>query len=358
MHRLCTLLVALAAAVACREPQPASGDAPMKDKDPTGGETEGSSSGGPPVVLGDICENAPTIGVGRFVATIYNAASDVHGACGEGGPEVFVRVATDERADLELTVEGSGFVPRLGVLGNACSADWDSEGIACTRGLPATVLDIAAGGSVVVAIGVDPDDPVLVDASSDHDMSFALDVKTRPVLEPGARCGQPGLGRCESGSACSSGDDGTKRCTVLDADTCATAEPLALAAIEATTTMIDPSVPQTDAHAHSCMGARRPERVLELRLPAELPERAVLTATTAAADVGIALRGPGCLASDELACAAPSPSGAIASVDALAVETAGSPSIYAFVELPVDPLDDAAGELAPFAVTFELASSP
>ncbi|HWB77473.1 MAG TPA: hypothetical protein VG755_21045, partial [Nannocystaceae bacterium] len=275
-----------------------------------------------------------------------------------GGPEVFVRVATDERADLELMVEGSGFVPRLGVLGNACSADWASEGIACTRGLPATVLDVAAGGSVVVAIGVDPNDPVLALASSDHDMSFALDVKQRPVLEPGGRCGLPGLGRCESGSACALDDEGTKRCTVLDADTCATAEPFALAAMGPRTTMIDPSVPQTDAHAHSCTGARRPERVLALVLPAELPERAVLTATTTAGDVGIALRGPGCLPTDELACAAPSPSGAIASVDALAMKTGGAPSIYAFVELPVDPLDDAAGELAPFAVTFELASSP
>src|SRR5262245_1512470 len=173
----------------------------MKNKEPTTGAEE-SSSGGPPIVLGDVCQNAPVVGSGRFVASIYNAASDVNGACGEGGPEVFVRVATDMRADLELEVLGSGFVPRLGVLGNACSGDWASEGIACTRGLPATVLDVAAGGSVVIAIGVDPGDPVLKKAGSDHDLAFALDVGVRPVLAAGERCGQPGLGRCESGSAC------------------------------------------------------------------------------------------------------------------------------------------------------------
>ena len=78
---------------ACREGATSSDEAPpMKDKEPTGDESGGSSSGGPPVVLGDICDNAPTIGAGRFVSTIYNAASDVAGACGEGGPEVFVRV--------------------------------------------------------------------------------------------------------------------------------------------------------------------------------------------------------------------------------------------------------------------------
>ncbi len=355
----------IAAVASCREAAPPADEPPMKDVDTTDGDDSGSSSGGPPVVLGDICENAPEIGTGRFVSTIYNAASDKGGACGEGGPDVFVRVATDVRGDLELTASGSGFVPRLGVLASGCTDDWSEFGLACTRGLPTTVLDVPAGGSIVVAIGVAPDDPALPGAASDHDMLFALDVVLREVLEPGERCGLPGLGRCESGSACLPADDGTQRCTVLAADTCATAEPLELPQTGAIATMIDPTVVLTDSHAHSCTGARRADRVLALRLPAELPDRAVLTATTTAADVGIALRGPGCLASDELACAAPSPSGATATIDALAQRIDGADTVFAFVELPAaraddpegEPAGEPAGELAPFAVTFELAPS-
>jgi hypothetical protein len=361
LHRCSIAVVAISLAAGCASPAASGDDAPpMKDKEPTGGDDDESSSGGPPIVLGDLCEAAPVVGTGRFVATIYNAASDVDGACGEGGPEVFVRVATEVRADLELAVAGSGFVPRLGVLGSSCTDDWAAEGIACTRGLPATVLDVPAGSSVLVAIGIAGDDPLLASADSDRDMLFALDVALRRVLAPGERCGLPGLGRCEGGSACELGQDSTMRCAALEGDTCSTAQPVDLSAVGSISVTIDPAVPQTDAHAHSCTGARRPERVLQLRLPDALPPAAQLSIATAAADVGLALRGPGCLPSDELACAAPSPDGTATTVDALVQRQGGFGSVFAFVELPVsqDDLDGAAGELAPFEVSFTLVTSP
>ena len=71
-------------------------------------------------------------------------------------------------------------------------------------------------------------------------------------------------------------------------------------------------------------------------MPPGLDAHDVLTITSPVDTIGLAVRGPGCLAGDELDCAAPSTSGATVTVPQPAVLQAAGVAPFLFVELP-DP---------------------
>jgi hypothetical protein len=288
----------------------------------------------------DQCELAPEIGAGRHHGSLRGNAAELLGACGLGGPDAFFRLVIPRRSDVWLQGYGVGFVPRVGVLPHTCTTDWASRTLLCTEGVGEWLLDVAAGSSLVVSVGVDEEHPVLDEPPPTEGLDplgFALDVELRNVLEPGEPCLPEGVGRCGSGTACLPApppeDDpeappGPAVCTVLEGDTCQTAVPVAVTT-GVTVVEIDLSTPQTDAHTHSCGGTRRRERVLRLELPGVGPH--ALEARVDHPGVGLALRAPGCLVEDERGCVDPDvPPPAV-----LAVEVSGE-SAFLFVELPPD----------------------
>lgn len=335
---------------ACASPE--QSDPPQKNKPMTGASEVGSTSDGTAVdAEGDRCADAPLLLQSTWTGTLWNAGGEGGGACGRGGPEVFVRVSTPVRADLEVEARGSGFTPRVDVRAHGCDAELDDVGVlACATGLPAQVLELAGGTQAWITIGIDPDDPKLQSADGVDALAFELTTRWRGVIARGDGCGLPGQGRCETGTACVADDDGSARCTSVVGDTCASAIPIALALDGTTTVMIDPASPYDDAHAHTCTGARRPEAVLLVSWDA--PDDGgdpVLAVSTAAADVALAIRSPGCLAGDERGCVDASPA---EQGRALQVDTAGLASAFVFVELPSTA--DARSELGPFAVSLAL----
>jgi hypothetical protein len=307
----------------------------------TGGGGEGSSTGEvyvPSEDATDQCELAPEIEAGRHHGSLRGNAAELSGACGLGGPDAFFRLVVPRRSDVWLQGYGVGFVPRVGVLPHTCTTDWASRALLCTEGVGSWLLDVAQGSSLVVSVGVDEEHPVLDEpppTEGPDPLDFALEVELRNVLEPGEACLPEGVGRCGSGTAClpvpPPEDDpeappGPAVCTVLEGDTCQTAVPVEMPT-GVTVVEIDPATPQTDAHAHSCGGARRRERVLRLELPGAGPH--ALEARVDRPSVGLALRAPGCLVEDERGCVDPdSPVPAV-----LAVEVSG-PVAFLFVELP------------------------
>jgi hypothetical protein len=93
------------------------------------------------------------------------------------------------------------------------------------------------------------------------------------------------------------------RCGRVDADSCANPTDLALAPMgESMQIGIDNAVPYGDAHAHSCTGWRRPERVHRLLLPAEISPTARLEIVADDPRVGLAVRMPDCLSEHAHAC--------------------------------------------------------
>ena len=332
----------LSMVVGCRDgaTEGDGGDGPVMAAS-TGGSGDGSSTGEVYVPSGDAtdqCELAPEIGAGRHYGSLRGNAAELSGACGLGGPDAFFRLVVPRRSDVWLQGHGVGFVPRVGVLPHTCTTDWASRTLLCTEGVGSWLLDVAAGSSLVVSVGVDEDHPVLDEpppTEGPDPLELALDVELRNVLGPGEPCLPAGVGRCGSGTAClpapppedePEAPPGSAVCTVLEGDTCQTAVSLVVVT-GVTEVEIDPSAPQTDAHAHSCGGARRRDRVLRLELPG-----AGLHALEARVDhpgVGLALRAPGCLVEDERGCVDPdAPPPAV-----LAVEVSG-PSAFLFVELP------------------------
>jgi hypothetical protein len=263
---------------------------------------------------------------------------------------VFVQVEIDRRADLRIEAFGDGFVPILGVLESCAGSDDASLG--CAEGVPITALDLPAGATPMIAVGIAEDDPALADETDG--LVFALDLQLRAVLGAGEACMPAERGRCEVGSACLPGRDGVAYCTVLSGDTCATAEPHAIALDETISITVDPGEPQTDAHAHSCTGARRRDRVLLLDLPEVLPAATSLRIGTEASDVGLAVRGASCLVDDELGCAAPEADGLVLVVPDLVALVGNDRAAYVFVELPLDDGEIEPGELPPFEVTLAL----
>jgi hypothetical protein len=329
----------------CRDDDGAVGEAddgPMALATSGGGAGDESSTGEvyvPGKRATDQCDRAPEIGAGRHYGSLRGNAAELSGACGRGGPDAFFRLAVPRRTDVWLQGYGVGFVPRVGVLPHACTSEWSSRTLLCTEGVGAWLLDVGAGSSLVVSVGVDEDDPALdrpPPTEGLDPLQFALDVALRNVLEPGEPCLPEGVGRCGTGTACLPApppDDaepeappGPAVCTPLEGDTCQSAVPVAVAT-GVTTVEIDPAAPQTDAHAHACGGARRRERVLRLELPGPGPH--ALEVRVEQPGVGLALRAPGCLPDDERGCIDPdAPPPAV-----LTVEVSGS-AAFLFVELP------------------------
>lgn len=365
---LAVLLVLLSG---CRdEEMPGTGaDGPIIPS--TGGGGGGDSSTGavvePSDEANDQCDLAPVIGPARHYGTLRGNAADLAGACGLGGPDAFFRLSVPRRSDVWLQAYGVGFVPRVGVLPYTCTTDWATRTLLCNEGVGTWLLDVAAGSSLVVSVGVDEDHPLLDEApptEGPDPLGFALDVVLRNVLEVGEPCLPAGVGRCGSGTAClptpppeDSEPDaplGPAVCTLLEGDTCQTAVAVPVAS-GVTAVEIDPAVPQTDAHAHSCGGARRRERVLRLELPGTGPHAVEIRADHPG--VGLALRAPGCLEQEERGCVDPDIPPAV-----LAVEVSGSEA-FLFVELPSaeDGADDGGsstggdepGEEAPILVEIE-----
>lgn len=304
----------------------------------------------------DGCADAPTVVQGRYAGTLRDRQSDptIGGVCGGGGPDVFLRVQVPLRADLRVEARGNGFTPRvslapLGCLGApmlACSAD----GIAA--------LDDLAGGTIVtLAIGVDADTfAALPEPSADEPdpLDFVVDVAMTRVLARGELCLPAARGRCTSGTLCmpelttadtdgdsdsdtAGGDEDDARwlCTTLPGDSCDAPDPVTVelsAGVGVLT--VDPDRLQTDAHHHSCTGGGTRERVMRLRLPGGLEPQYDLQIHADRPEVGLAVRAPGCLASDELACEAPSAGGSRVTIAAPGALQRADIEPYLFVELP------------------------
>jgi hypothetical protein len=345
------VLLSLACAAGCRDGEldegGEGGQVALGTTSGAGGDTSTGEVYVPSEEATDQCALAPVIGAGRHHGSLRGNAAELDGACGLGGPDAFFRLAVPRRSDVWLQGYGVGFVPRVGVLPFTCTTDWTHRTLACSEGVGTWLLDVAAGSSLVVSVGVDEDHPLLDQGpptQGPDPLDFALTVELRNVLEPGDACEPTGLGRCGSGSAClptpPAADDpdappGPAVCTTLVGDTCQTAVALPVAT-GVTVVELDLATPQTDAHAHACGGARRRERVLRLELPGPGPH--AVAARSDHAGVGFALRAPGCLPADERGCVdgdGPAPA-------ELAVEVSGSEA-FLFVELPPDD-DDGSGE--------------
>ena len=107
-----------------------------------------------------------------------------------------------------------------------------------------------------------------------------------------------------------------------------------------------------------CGGARRAERVFRLGVPGSGPHG--LEVRGDRPGLGFALRGPGCLPSEELACITDE-----LEPPRLAAELPGS-SVLLFVERPVEAIDDdggtsggePSGEEAPIVLEIEVLEAP
>lgn len=345
VHAYAAFVLAIALVACKREPQ--TEDAPLKDKEPTSSSeiATTSSTGDAPEIEGDTCESAPVVATSVYTGTLFAAAADLAipsaDGCEMDGADAFIRVITAARADVTVAAKGSGYSPSVAIVGPSCT-----EALACATGLPATALDVPAGTELVIAIGVGKDDAALAAATAPEDLAYELTIATTGVLPSGASCGLPGQGRCVTGTACLADEEGRSTCTIVEGDTCASATPIDLGAGSATVT-VDPAVPYSDAHQHGCSGARRRDRVLHVQWPAP---GGTLVASTTAPDVALAIRGPGCAASEAIACAAATDDGA--SVEAI---TGGAGGAFVFIELPAD--DPAAPDVdpaPPFDVVLDL----
>ena len=318
----------------------------------------------------DRCRDAPRVTEGRHFGTLRGRLSELGGACGEGGPDAFFRVEVPFRADVFVEAVGVGFSPRVGVLPAGCSNDWAHRTLACTQGVGEWLLDFAPGTSLVVSVGADADEPGLqlpTPAEGDDPLDFAFDVAFRNVIGEGERCEPPTLGRCGTGTTCRVPSDpdaaAVAVCTRLEADTCAQALLLPLD-FGTTLVQVPSALPHTDAHAHSCTGAHRPDRVYELQLPPSSGLREVVVRTRANA-VGLAIRAPSCLPEDEWDCAA-ADAGGLAEVSAVIPGDADD-RVFVFVELapeggsepdPSGESGESPGEEAPIPIEVVVSELP
>jgi hypothetical protein len=210
-----------------------------------------------------------------------------------------------------------------------------------------TVLDLAVGVDAASFVALSD---VAAPADGDDPLDFVVDVAMTRVLAAGEVCKPTARGRCASGTLCmlapevvdAGGDDdddagGIERweCTEVPANRCEDPEVVTVKLFEdAGALSIDPDQPQADAYRHSCTGEGTRERVLRLALPASLGPLDSLQIWTDRPEVGLALRAPGCLVSDELDCSPPSPAGSQVTIVAPDELQRKGVQPYLFVEQP------------------------
>ena len=324
-----------------------------------GGEAAGESSStgdteGPPGTDAEVpsedCVDAPTIGQGSFVGSLRGRRPDpvIGGVCGGGGPDVFLRVQVPLRAYLRVEARGNGYTPRVSLAPFGCLA---APMLTCGVDGVVELADLEAGTIVNLAVGLDADSfaalagqPVADDGTDP--LGFVVDVGMTRVLARGEACRPAARGRCGAGSLCmqeltaadsedAADDDEVWSCTALEGDNCIDPERVSVALVAGEgTLMVDPDQPQSDAHYHSCTGEGTRERVMRLRLPVGLGPQMSLQIRTERPEIGLALRAPGCLASEELACAAPSPAGSQVTIVAPDELQREGIEPYLFVEMP------------------------
>jgi len=306
----------------------------------TGMATEGAATPDEQVPSA-ACEDAPRAVQGRFSGTLRGdeKGPDSGGVCGSGGPDRFLRVMVPARADVRVEARGNGFVPRVSLTPAGCVG---SPRLVCSADGFAALDDVAEGTELVLTIGADPAVfTALVANEVPEDgtdpLGFVVDIGLGPVLVADEVCMPDVLGRCASGTLCMpprAEDDGW-RCTALAGDSCADPERVSLTLEDGVGTLVvDPNLPQSDAHRHSCTGGGTRERVLQLRLPAGLRPQDALRIRSDRPEVGLAVRAPGCLGSDELDCGAPHMGGTQVMIEAPASLHAAEVMPYLFVELP------------------------
>lgn len=316
-----------------------------------GAGSEDSSGGGTgepllaqTVIPSDECSRAPAVAQGRFSGSLRAVSSDsgTGGVCGGGGPDVFLQIEVPLRADLRVEARGNGFTPRVSLAPMGCLA---GPPLVCGADGIVALTDLSAGTVIDLAIGVDAArfaalSDVVAPPDGDDPLDFVVDVAMTRVLATDAVCVPTALGRCSSGSLCLPApiaDDEDERwvCTDVPANRCEDPEQVTVQLVEEVgTVLVDPNQPQTDAHSHSCTGEGTRERVLRLALPASLGARDSLKIWAEQPEIGLALRAPGCLLSDELDCSPPSPAGSQVVIAAPAELQQAGVKPYLFVELP------------------------
>lgn len=344
-------LVVVALAWGCSKPGGGGEDGGGED-----GGSEGTTAGpllAETVRPSDECSDAPKVVQGRYSGTLRDRTPDsvIGGVCGHGGPDVFVRVTVPLRADLRVEARGNGFTPRVSLAPTGCLA---APMLACGADGIVAMTDLGEGTVLDLAVGVDAASFVaLSDVAAPEDgddpLDFVVDVAMTRVLAAGEVCKPTARGRCASGTLCmlapemvdDAGDDeedgGIERweCTEVPANRCEDPEVVTVKLFEdAGALSIDPDQPQADAYRHSCTGEGTRERVLRLALPATLGPLDSLQIWTDRPEVGLALRAPGCLVSDELDCSQPSPAGSQVTIVAPDELQRKGVQPYLFVELP------------------------
>lgn len=293
---------------------------------------------------------APTILRGSlrpFVETITFDVPPIGLDCGlgNGGPIGFVRIDIPIRADLIVHARAAQVLPRLAILQAGCASEaLDRDRLlACADALPLVVEDLRPGTELLLAIGAAPDDPALATPSPDpgtlDPLEVEIDLSLRAVIDEGFLC-TPALGRCETGTLCLIEGE-VARCRRPDADSCTNPTALELLPIgESLLLAIDTADPHGDAHAHTCTGWRRPERVHRLLLPAEISPTARLEIVADDPRVGLAVRMPDCLPEHAQACAPADleggPHALIVGEGQLPIWAAQGIAPLLFVELPND----------------------
>ncbi len=346
-------VVAVTAVVACGGG--ASGGTTEVDAMSSSGDESGAND--PQLqVPSESCAAAPMVEQGRFAGTLRDRGPDpgLGGVCGGGGPDVFLRVEVPVRADLRVEARGVGFTARVSLAPPGCQK---APMLVCGGSGVAELEDLSEGTVVTLAIGAEAElfaglSGVAVKEGEPDPLGFTVDVGMRRVLAAGEVCMPAVRGRCGAGTLCLPAGTGADMDTDMGADTdvgdasmwtctpmvgngCIEPEEVAVQLVDGVgSIIIDPDQPQSDVHQHSCTGAGMRERVLRLTMPADLGPQDSLELRALGPEVGLAVRAPGCLASDELACMAPRPYGArvvIAAPDEL--RQAGV-APYLFVELP------------------------
>ena len=318
----------------------------------TGGDTEAQPDNDAEVPSED-CAGAPAVAQGSFAGSLRGRTPDpvIGGVCGGGGPDVFLRVEVPLRADLRVEARGNGFTPRVSLAPVGCLS---GPMLTCGANGVVELADLEAGTMVNLAIGVDEEtfaqlgELPLPDDGTDP-LGFVVDVGMTRVLARGEACRPAARGRCAAGSLCLQqvlvadtedpedidDADAVWSCTPLEGDHCIDPERVAVQLVDGDGTLIiDPDVPQSDAHHHSCTGEGTRERLLRLRLPGGLGVHSSLQIRTERPEIGLALRAPGCLASEETACAPPSPAGSQVTIAAPDELQRAGVEPYLFVEMP------------------------